>query len=173
MTTRPIPETKVEFIGADDKTQGDWPGKYGRGGVWIPGQPPKLPSGVKPILENNPNWIWEAKSGERRAPVSSAAPTPEPLRVASCWYGNDLIFNLDVGTAERKVSLYFLDWEGGRLQSVLIRGMDGKSLDQRQIGRFKNGRYLSWKMLGAAQFEIQLNRGKNAVVSGLFIDTGD
>lgn len=166
VTTKPIPPTEVVFIGQDETTKGDWPEKYGKAGSWLAGKESKLPAYAKMGLDQPSHWIWAAETTELRAPIVAAG-----KRIASCWYG-DMNFTLDVGDRPRKVTLYILDWDeaGKRQQTVRISRLDGEVLDQRDITGFHEGKYLTWKVRGSVQVEIQKVTGKNAVFSGVFVD---
>ena len=90
----------------------------------------------------------------------------------AAYYWGDLDFVMDVGPAPRKVSFYFLDWddEGRREQTVSMRTVDGRVLDERTVSGFQQGKYLTWKMQGRVKVEIKQKAGKFAVFSGLFVD---
>ena len=169
VTTKAIPASEATFVGQDETTQGNWQGKYGQEGFMVPGMAGaglKLPRYVSLAKPFGGGHSWTKQSPEARALA-----TGEGTRVAAYYWG-DLDFVMDVGPAPRKVSFYFLDWddEGRREQTVSMRTVDGRVLDERTVSGFQQGKYLTWKMQGRVKVEIKQKAGKFAVFSGLFVD---
>jgi len=175
VTARPIRAAEAVFLGADEATQGDWQGKYGEDGSWLAGREAKLPAYAKLDLADAPQWVWKPATNEPRALAYSVGQPPAGSRVAACWYGSPLAFDLDVGDVPHKVTLYVLDWDqkNVRQQRVEIRRLDGEVLDRRDVGKFQAGRYLTWRLRGRVQVEVQRISGTNAVISGVFFGGPD
>ena len=125
--------------------------------------------GGRPVddwMETNAGRKWLKETTDPRALL-----TKDGKRNPNYWNG-DIFFLFDVGPSPREVSFYFVDWdEDGRCeQTVSIRSWDGQLLDQRTVGGFHQGKYLTWKMQGRAKVEVKQKAGKPAVVSGVFMD---
>ena len=186
--TTPATPAAAEFVGADDKRQGDWKGAFGGEGYALVGKASKLPAYASITFDGAGEgearvvgatwrggggaagsvWTWQAKTNDRRA-LAFATGTG---RIAACRYGNPVTFALDVGAARRNVTMYFLDWDqaGVRRQTVTLRSADGTILDKRDLAAFQNGKYLTWRIRGRVLVEIRKIRGKNAVIGGVFFD---
>ena len=166
VTTKALPSVAT-FVGQDETTQGNWQGKYGKVGVslagwWKPKQP--APAGIDLAHFSYENWAQ--KPTEPKALANDGG-----KRSAFYWWG-DLSFVVDAGPAPQKVSFYFLDWddEGRREQTVSVRAVDGRVLDERTVSGFQQGKYLTWTMQGRVKVEIKQKAGKFAVFSGVFVD---
>jgi hypothetical protein len=171
---KPVPPTEVKFVGVDETTGGNWHGKYGKEGFWLAGRASELPAYAGIDLKHLHQWIWTKETEEARALALD-----DGKRIAACWYdGPDreiiapMVFTLEMGDSPRNVTFYFLDWDGKgkRQQTISIRTMDGRLLDQQSVAYFEEGQYLTWKIQGTVQVEIQRDARKNAVFSGLFVD---
>jgi hypothetical protein len=70
------------------------------------------------------------------------------------------------------VALYALDWDnylGGRAELVQVMDANsGATLDTESISAFTNGIYLVWNVSGHVKIVVTMNRGGNAVISGVF-----
>ena len=165
VTTKAILPSVATFVGQDETTQGNWQSKYGKEGNWLPGQAWKQPAYA---------WMDANVSGRRRVNQTTdprAFVATNGKRTTDFWTGLPT-FIFDVGPAPRKVSFYFVDWddEGRREQTVSIRTWDGQLLDQRTVGGFQQGKYLTWMMQGRVKVEVKQKAGKSAVVNGIFMD---
>lgn len=185
VAVRPVaPGGTAKFLGSDGQLHGDWNRKYGAEGFEIVGDVSKLPAYASVHYAEDAEarvvdatwrgsdsqrslWTWQAKSDDRRA---LARPSGKD-RMAACWYGDMIVFDLDVGKSSRDVTMYFLDWDqqGVREQTVQIRS-GGEVLDRRTLTAFHGGKYLTWTIQGRVQVEIRKLTGKNAVISGIFFD---
>ena len=116
----------------------------------------------------NALWTWAAKTDDRRALARPSSPD----RLAACWYGDTIVFDLEVGESSRHVTMYFVDWDQQdvRKQTVQIRTVGGEVLDHRELTAFHAGKYLTWRIQGRVQVEIRKDTGNNAVISGIFFD---
>jgi hypothetical protein len=182
----------AECIGIDSTTGGNWGGVYGKDGFVLcnyngNGQDKKsLPSYVSGVSyykifgnQQPQNHVWEANSNEKRA----LAPTDmnDFPRKATCLYamGGDQIectFTSTVsivGTHDYNVSLYFLDWDKtGR--EISVEMFDAKTLNLiapvQIVKNSTGGAYLKFSYNQSATFRINIVRGDNAVLSGIFFD---
>ncbi|MEI8235224.1 MAG: sugar-binding domain-containing protein [Verrucomicrobiota bacterium] len=166
VTTKTIPASVAAFVGADETTRGDWQGKYGKEGSWLAGRGPRLSAYFGTDLMHFSWGSWAQKPTEPQALADDGG------KRSACYWWGDLSFVVDVGPAPRKVSFYFLDWDdaGKREQTVSMRAVDGRVLDERTVGGFQQGKYLSWTMQGRVKVEMKQKAGKFAVFSGVFVD---
>ena len=174
----------AKFLGCDDQLQGDWHRKYGADGFELIGGESKLPAYASIHVSEhaearvvdatwrgdaqNAMWTWAAKTDDRRA---LARPSGTD-RLAACWYGDTIAFDLEVGESSRNVTMYFVDWDQQdvRKQTVQMRTCGGEVLDEQQLTAFHDGKYLTWSIQGRVQVEIRKDAGNNAVISGIFFD---
>jgi hypothetical protein len=158
--------TSARFIGLDEKTQGDWRGKYGGQGHEVVAVAALLPRGVRFDWRGAGTYTWEKQTNERRALVGSGA-----ARIAACRYAGDLSLQVDLPDKGRRLSLYYVDWDRQRSkQTFTIWGEDGTVLDRREIGKIQGGCYLTWEVQGSVRITVEHQGGPNAVVSGVFLD---
>jgi hypothetical protein len=169
------------FLGFDDQLQGDWHRKYGAEGFELIGDESKLPAYASIHVSEqaearvvdatwrgdaqNAFWTWAARTDDRRA---LARPSGTD-RLAACWYGDTIVFDLEVGESSRNVAMYFVDWDQQdvRKQTVQIRTCGGEVLDERELTAFHAGKYLTWRIKAACRSNSQ-GTGNNAVISIFF-----
>ena len=112
----------AKFLGFDDQLQGDWHRKYGAEGFELIGDESKLPAYASIHVSEqaearvvdatwrgdaqNALWTWAAKSDRRALARPSGTD-----RLAACWYGDTIVFDLEVGESSRNVTMYFVDWD--------------------------------------------------------------
>jgi len=172
VTTRPVPPAEAAFAGVDESTQGDWQGKYGKGGYWLARMHSKFPVETGVDLGHLIGKAWTLECNDPRALVRDDG----KKRIAGCWYG-PVRFPLHLGREPRIVTFYFLDWNAKkREQTVRIRTQDGRLLDERAVSDFQNGKYLTWKIRGSVLVDIQQTGGtedtntQGPVLSAVFVD---
>jgi hypothetical protein len=190
---------EVKYLGTDDKTQGDWIGKYGEGGAIIfcnkashgadlpvpyePSEKEKLFK--KGLIEEISitdtsgkayGYIWNANPGdEKRCPwlVDKSA------RLGACVSGRtwvNLAISLKVDSSHYKVTIYCLDYDRVRVPGQKTYGYQGEKVPDKpdvEIGDHTNGVYVSWEVTGKEPFRYFADRiagTVNVVVSGLFVD---
>jgi hypothetical protein len=159
----------VRFVGLDEKTQGDWRGKYGSLGRDVVGVERSLPSDVQIDWFDAGTWTWAERTDEPRALAAEGTG-----RIAACRYAGELVLDVEVLAKSRRVTLYYVDWDRQRAkQTFSVRNEDGTPLDQREVGKLAGGCYLTWEVRGRVQITIGHTGGPNAVVSGLFIDPAE
>jgi hypothetical protein len=167
----PVAGPLASFQGFDTTTQGSWQGKYGADGYSIANGPLSLPS-YDPgfALQNQSNYIWASNTGDLRALQNGSG------RIAATWFSLTT-FSYDVNltdAASHQIALYALDWDnylGGRAETVQILDANtGSVLDTRSISAFTNGIYLIWNISGHVQITVTMNKGGNAVISGVFFN---
>ncbi|MEI8234227.1 MAG: glycoside hydrolase family 2 TIM barrel-domain containing protein, partial [Verrucomicrobiota bacterium] len=174
VTANPLPQTTAVFVGEDATTKGDWRGKYGKAGFLLAGKKPNFPveSQIDLGEQNVSQWVAVKESTEPRALALE-----DGKRIIGYWRSyqrGNLCLPLNLGETPRQVSLYFLlDDKEKRQFAVRLRSAhDGRLLDQRSVEGFQDGKYLTWKMQGSVLVEIepQTPAGKEAVLSGIFVD---
>jgi len=182
----------AKFIGMDTKTSGNWGGVYGKDGYALcnyngNGQDKaNLPSYVTSINyykikgNNQPrNVVWDENTNDKRAPAPDA--TNGFPRKAACLYAMDgdqvgYTFTSTIAikdTHDYKVSLYFLDWDKNQRQ-IAVEMFDAETSNLiapvKIVKDCVGGAYLTFSYNKSAKFRINMVRGSNAVLSGIFFD---
>jgi hypothetical protein len=153
----------------DEKTQGDWTGRYGRAGCELAGGKTAAPTDVHVEWSDARHYIWARQTDDRRALVML-----DGSRVAACRYAPTLDLTVDSQGRSRRLSLYYVDWDRQRTrQTFSVRGDDGTLLDWREVGDIQGGCYLTWEIQGAVRLTIEHQTGPNAVISGIFFDPAE
>jgi hypothetical protein len=161
-----LPASSPRFIGSDEKTQGDWRGKYGSVGHEVIGVATSLPADVSLDWSGANTYTWAASTDEPRALAENNS-----SRVAACRYAGEIELLVEVPAKGARLSLYCVDWDRTRAkQTFTVWGEDGSVLDQREAANLKRGCYVTWEMRGRLHITIEHEGGLNAVVSGLFLD---
>jgi len=165
-------ESAAVFLNRDATTRGNWMNKYGIDGYELVGKESKLPAYAKLLWEKGDIWVYDKATHDPRALAYFADPPTGKDRLAACWYGDPATFALDVGSAPRRLSLYFLDYDKkSRREAVeIFDGPTGQMLDRQEIGEFADGCYLTWQVQGSIRVLIRRLAGDNASLSGIFID---
>ena len=165
------PTTSATLIKTDTTTQGSWIGVYGTQGydvienaVSLPGYATVTPSG------ESSSGGWPANTTDPRALQTAGGGS----RIAACWY-SATSFTVDVNLTDGQthdLELYFLDWDKeGRSEQVQIsNAATGAVLDTETVSSFSSGAYLQWAVSGNIVIKFTNLAGKNAVLSGLFLD---
>ncbi|MGZ3874659.1 MAG: alpha-L-rhamnosidase C-terminal domain-containing protein, partial [Mucilaginibacter sp.] len=188
----PIVHYAARSLGVDTKTGGNWGGVYGKDGYVLcnyngSGSDKKsLPAYVSAISyykikgNNQPlNAVWTANTSDSRALAPDK--TNSFPRKATCLYAMDadqvgFTFTSTIeikGTHDYTVSLYFLDWDK-KGRKIAVEMFDGETSDLiapvRIVKNSTGGAYLTYSYNRSAKFRINLVRGDNAVLSGIFFD---
>jgi len=180
-------------LGFDSITSGNWGGVYGKDGYVLcdyngNGSDKKsLPSYVSSVnyykVKGNGsplNAVWAANTNDRRALATDA--TNGFPRNAACLYAMDgdqigytFTSNINIlGTHDYNVSLYFLDWDN-RGREISVEMFDANTLNLiapvKIVRNCFGGVYLNYSYNKSAKFRINIVRGDNAVLSGIFFDS--
>ena len=114
------------------------------------------------------NYTWASGTADVRALQDGSG------RLAATWF-SATNFSFDVNLTDantHQVALYALDWDnylGGRAELVQVMDANsGATLDTESISAFTNGIYLVWNVSGHVKIVVTMNRGGNAVISGVF-----
>lgn len=168
-------EPVAKFLGTDDKTRGDWQGKYGTDGHELVAKETKLPGYAKFNWKTGKLWTYAAATDDQRALAYFANPPTGKDRIAAGRYADELVFDLDVGPTPRRMSIYHLDYDKkSRCQRITITdAITGAKLDEREIDNFADGRYQSWQIQGNVRVTIHKITGANATVAGIFLDPAE
>ena len=160
----------AQFVRADITSQGSWKGVYGSDGYNVIEDMTSYPNYVTVAPSGQSNFIWSSSLGQTRALQKAESSTD---RIAATWYSGGS-FSLDVNFndgAVHQIAMYFLDWDGGRTQTVAIQDATTQNvLDTRNLTSFYNGEYLVWNLSGHVTVVFTQTGAFNAVVSGLFFD---
>jgi hypothetical protein len=182
----------ARYVGIDTTTGGNWGGVYGRDGYTLcnyngnGNDKRSLPSYIAAVhyyrVKGNGKpleRVWVSSTNDDRAPASDA--TNRGPRTAACLYAMDadqigytFTVTADVKeTRKYRVSLYFLDWDDqGR--KLAVEMFDGKTLNLvapvKIVRDFAGGAYLSYAYDRSVKFRIDMVRGSDAVLSGIFFD---
>jgi Glycosyl hydrolases family 2, TIM barrel domain len=159
--------SRVQFLGVDDRTHGDWGGHFGRDGHELFGRSMKIPGYAVTAWLGDEILFFTDRTQERRVLENAVGDAADGHRTAAVRYANSFMrLTVSVGDAPRRLSLYFLDWGDDRLRSeVLVREPGGVVLDRRPVSDYRDGKYLSWTVRGTVQLFL-----RNASVAGLFFD---
>ena len=165
------PSSSATFQATDATTKGSWKGVYGSDGAVVVNDSTALPA-YATLTTSAGNWTWAASTSDVRALQKKAGTD----RIAATWYaaGTAAVdVNLTDG-APHRVSLYLVDWDGmGRTERVEVRDAASNALlDSRTVSSFVGGTYLTWTIQGHVVVNVVNVAGVNAVVSGVFFDTG-
>jgi len=182
----------AKFIGIDSVTSGNWGKVYGKDGYVLcnyngDGKDKKsLPSYVSAVnyykVKGNSlplNEVWEANTNDRRA-LSPDANNSSP-RTAACLFAMDadqigytFTSTIDIkGTKDFKVSLYFVDWDnkGRKIAVEMFDAASSKLIAPVKIvENCAGGAYLTYSYNKSVKFRINMVRGDNAILSGIFFD---
>ena len=165
----PAPGASAAYAGSDAATRGSWRGAYGADGYALAQGASSPPPYGAATLAGQSDYTWAGSTADARA---LQKPAPAGDRLAGTWYSaSSFSVDVAVGPAPRRVSLYFLDWDGNGSRAQRVDVLDaatGAVLDTRVVSGFQNGTYLSWTLTGNVRFRIAKTAGSNAVLSGLF-----
>lgn len=185
----------MRLVARDDRTAGDWGGRYGADGhvlfsydgegrdrVALPGYVEAVvpwKSGQTAGWSNCRDAVWASGTSDRRA-LAPDADGGEP-RTAGCIYSTSpdaggMTMAVDVlaaRDASYRLSMYFVDWdEKGRRQAVEVFDHETRRLlaPEQLVDDFAGGLYLVFALAGPLRLRFAHVRGDNAVLSGLFFD---
>ena len=166
--------TSAQHLGMDEKTQGNWRGKYGAEGHVLVGREKEMPGFTQFAWLRGASYIYEKQTEDIRALefFQSDTPTTPHDRIAAVEHGSDIAFEIHVGTQPHRLAIYSLDWDRkGREQEVEIQdAVNAQTLDKQTVKDFADGRYLTWKVQGRLRIVVRKINGINATVSGIFLD---
>ncbi len=165
----------ADFVKTDATTEGSWVGAYGADGYLVSQDANyKLPSYAQITGSGYANWTWAASTT-----ALPALQTPEnpSNRIAGTWFATpSFTFNVTLTDSNaHQLALYVLDWDSSARSETInvLDAVTGAVLNSQILpaGSFHTGEYLVWTVTGSVQFQIVLDAGANAVISGLFFDT--
>ncbi len=162
----------ASFVKTDAVTQGTWKGAYGAAGFAIPADFSSYPPYAQVNVSNQGTFTWQSSTNDVRALQKAFASD----RLASTWYSSTS-FNVDLNLVDampHSVEIYCLDWENaGRVQTIEVRDAATSAvLDTRTLSGFSGGQWVVWNLTGHVQIRVTRTAGPNAVINGLFFDTG-
>ena len=166
--------SSAQYLGMDEKTQGNWRGKYGAEGHVLVGRESEMPAFASFAWLHGKVYLYAKQTEDIRALEFFQNDTPATPhdRIAAGEYDADVAFEIHAGTQPRRLTIYSLDWDRkGREQEIEIQdAVDGRTLDKQTVKDFVNGRYQTWKVQGRLRVVIRKTKGTNATVSGIFLD---
>ncbi|HYW41363.1 MAG TPA: hypothetical protein VE959_00820 [Bryobacteraceae bacterium] len=162
---------KASYVRTDTTTSGSWKGAYGADGYNVIGDSASYPSYVVVTPYGQSPYTWVSSTFDARG---LQIPSSATDRIAACWFAvNSFTVDLSFGDANtHQLSLYLLDWEGGRSEHVDILDAANNVLDTRSAGNFANGEYLVWNVSGHVVVRITSDSSRTAVLSGIFFGGG-
>ncbi|MDP9079879.1 MAG: hypothetical protein M3O71_20820 [Bacteroidota bacterium] len=190
--TAPVASYAASYIGIDTTTSGNWGGVYGTDGYILCNyngngkDKTSLPSYISSVnyykVKGNGlplNTVWASSTNDRRAPAPDAANSFP--RAAACLYANDAdqignTFTSTItikGTHDYTISLYFVDWDKkGRKIAVEMFDAETSNLvaPVKIVENCVGGAYLTYSYNKSVKFRINVVRGDNPVLSGIFFD---
>lgn len=182
----------AKFIGMDSVTSGNWGKVYGKDGYVLCNyngegkDKESLPSYVSGVnyykVKGNSlplNVVWETNTNDRRALSQDA--NNSSRRTAACLFAMDgdqigytFTSTIDIkDTRDFKVSLYFVDWDnkGRKIAVEMFDAASSKLITPVKIvENCVGGTYLTYSYNKSVKFRINMVRGDNAVLSGIFFD---
>ena len=163
---------QATFVKTDSTTSGNWIGVYGSQGYDIESGAVSIPSYATITPAGQSTYVWTTTSSDPRALATPGSNN----RVAAVWYSStsfSIAVNLSDGQAH-DIALYALDWDNkGRAEQVQISSAStGAVLDTETLSSFYGGKYLQWNVTGNVIITVTRQAGVNAVVNGLFFDSG-
>jgi len=182
----------AKFIGTDSTTRGNWGKVYGKDGYVLcnynggGGDRRELPSYVSAVSyyknmgDGKPlNVVWQSKTSDQRA-LAADAKNDLPRTAAGLYavdadqIGYTFTSTIDIkGTQQYKISLYFVDWDK-RGRKIAVEMFDAATLNLiapvKVVENCTGGAYLTYAYNKSVKFRINVVRGDNAVLSGLFFD---
>ncbi|MGC9259037.1 MAG: alpha-L-rhamnosidase C-terminal domain-containing protein [Phycisphaerae bacterium] len=194
-TVKPVKEPLVypagfAFVKEDAATQGNWGGVYGRDGFVLfgydgPGKDRShLPDYVQSVTPSRGvqggcrNILRASQTMEHRAPAPDSSNSfPRNvgcLQGGTAW--SDVTMYLDVvvrRSAKYQLALYFVDWNcRGRKTAVEVFDLQGlnRATPDKLISDYAQGKYLVYECRRSVRIRINLVRGVNTVLSGIFFD---
>lgn len=182
----------ARYVGIDSTTRGNWGNAYGKDGYILCNYngngndkmtlPPYVSSiNYYKIKGNNLplNCVWEQNTNDSRALAPDA--TNSFPRTAACLYamnadqvGYTFTSTIAIkGTHDYKVSLYFVDWDNNGRQ-IAIEMFDANTNDLiapvKIVRNCLGGAYITYSYNRSVKFRINMVRGSNAPLSGIFFD---
>ncbi len=158
-------------IASDFKTSGTFLGTYGTNGVYIPGFSGRLSA---------TGTHTDVVSGSTTSLTALQQPTNSINRVVgNLDIGDSSTISLISGTGAesdstslRKVSVYAVDFENQKIveKVELINNVTGAVLARQYLADFKNGKYVTFGVVGNVSIKVTRLSDANAVVSGVFFD---
>jgi hypothetical protein len=182
VTTAPTTQTATAtFLGTDETTQGDWPGKYGKDGFYMPryfyGRDcqawPDYLCAVDPgsAFTNRQFAIWRnsTKSSLLTSPISYCARYLGALETPGS--GSVTLYVSDA--RPHQLALYVCDFDkAGREETIELEDLNGHALAPTcTVSGFEQGKWLRFKFSGSIQVHVASLKGNlTAVLSALMFD---
>ncbi len=180
----------LSFVKEDAITQGSWGGVYGRDGFVLFGydSPGKnrccIPDYVESVKSSRGEQggcrivHWVTRTMEHRAPApDSSNDFPRNIgciKGGTAW--SDVTMYVDVlvkGSSKYQLALYFVDWDCvGRQTAVEVFDLHSlnRAVPDRMVADYEQGKYLVYRCERSVRLRLDLVRGDNTVVSGIFFD---
>src|SRR5262249_2935735 len=145
-------------------------GTYGSQGYEVIDGSSSLPGHAAVTPSGQSDYVWASPTTDPRALQTSGGSS----RIAATWY-SATSFSVNVNLTDGQqhdLQLYFLDWDSlGRSEQVQVSdATSGAVLSTRTVSSFTSGVYLDYAVSGNLVITITNLAGKNAVLSGLFLD---
>ncbi|MFM7584115.1 MAG: right-handed parallel beta-helix repeat-containing protein, partial [Caldilinea sp.] len=165
------------FLGVDNATQGNWGGRYGRGGYHLPywnqgSHRESLPAYVNGINYSNANFsAWDWNTSDNRA-VPGQPDNSGERRVAFAYGTFDVLIDVS-DNAAHEVTFYMLDWPNYGIQQridLLDPTTDAVLATSDTQSNFYNGRYVRFRFQGDIKVRFTSLGGWNAILNGIFFD---
>jgi alpha-L-rhamnosidase len=191
----PVAHYPARFVGIDTTTHGNWGKVHGKDGYVLCNyfgngkDKQTLPLYVNSIKyfqvkgagNGQPrNFVWEAKTNDRRA-LSPDATNSNLPRTAACLYAMDsdqigytFTSTIDIkGTHDYRISFYFVDWDHNH-RKIAVELFDAATLKiiapVKIVNSCNGGVYLTYAYNKSTKIRFNKVRGSNAVLSGIFFD---
>ncbi|HEY1789686.1 MAG TPA: hypothetical protein VGJ73_16180, partial [Verrucomicrobiae bacterium] len=180
VTTAPNGQrSTASFLGSDDSTEGDWPGKYGSDGFYMPryfyGRDCQaLPDYLSAVdcsgFTNRQFSLWKAaRPLLLTSPISYCARYLGALETVG---SGSLTLHVS-DTRPHRLELYVCDFnKAGREETIELLDLEGRVLVPAcSVTHFEQGKWLMFKFSGSVQVRVSnLNSNSTAVLSALMFD---
>jgi hypothetical protein len=163
--------TSATLLKEDTTTEGNWLGVYGTQGYDLVSGPVSNPSYATPTVMGASTYTWTTTGS-----ASTALETPNSTnRIAAAWYSSTS-FTIDINLTNNQaqdIALYALDYDNkGRAEQIQISTTTGTVLSTESLSNFASGAYLQWAITGDVVITVTRTAGANAVINGIFFDSG-
>jgi subtilisin family serine protease len=171
----PVPAAPTSLIGVNTTIKGaNWGQQFGSQGTYVVGDnnPNRLPSFVSSFTTTGATTkILSSNTGDVRGLTK---PGNVKQKIAAYYY-SATSFDINMtfsDTQTHLVTLYAADFENAHRSERIsaINPATGAILSSQDLTSFSQGAFVTFSVSGSVTFRVQDLMGKNAVVSGVFVD---
>lgn len=180
-----LSQPPAAFVGRDQTTRGNWPGRFGKDGFVLFScgdanqDVSQLPEYVDSVVPRNAQrGQWFPSNDTRALPISGGADAPRAIGYVGTAFPdwNKVSMTLDLKVKddrEFQVALYFVDWDRGE-RKLSVEMFDGATLaliaPVQLVSDFSGGAYLIYRYHRSCRFRVNYVSGDTAVLNAVFFD---